>query len=371
MSGNLAIIRNDSLTGDEHGAATLAITLILLFSLSLIVLYSARVSLIEQKISANEYRARQAFEAAQAGLEIAAASLNNWDIRKQILVDNDNNGIIDLQQHLTIGILTNDASYTVTYNNTEWPNNFRLIELNSTGWSDDKTASAKINQILQVVPLLSKPPDAGVTGYMDLTMDGNIELINTQSDLNARAGGTITMDSSVKAITSNPGKAGITANDTELKGLQNNDEFFEHYFAMTKTEAENQSTYLRCDANTCIDRDDQVTNPDLYPGQNTWISGNTTIKSSIGSVEQPVVLIIDGNLVLDGDIEIWGLIYITEHGDLLQTSGNIQLHGALIVESATLKTNGELIVEYNLDHLVPPAGGNGWYAKVAGTWRDF
>ena len=371
MSGNLVIIRNVSLTGDEHGAATLAITLILLFSLSLIVLYSARVSLIEQKISANEYRAKQAFEAAQAGLEIGAASLNNWDMRKQILIDNDNDGIIDLQQHITTGILSNDTGYIVTYNNKEWPGNFRLVELSSSGWSDDKTASATINQTMQVVPLLSNPPNAGVTGRMDLTMDGDIELINTQSGLNVRAGGTITLDSRVQAITGNPGIAGITDNDTELQGLQNNDEFFEHYFSMTKTEAEDQSIYLRCDANNCIDRDNQVTNPDTYPGQNIWISGNTTMNSSIGSAEQPVVLIIDGDLDLSGDIEVWGLIYITEHGDSLQTFGNIQLHGALIMESATLKTNGAFNVEYNQDLLVPPVGGNGWYAKIAGTWRDF
>jgi len=372
MSGNLGYVNIIDNISHEHGAATLTITLVLLFSLSLITLYGARVSLIEQKISANEYHTKQAFEAAQAGLEVGAASLNNRNIRNLIIVDHDNNGIIDFQQNSkTFGALANNAGYVIAYNNTQWPNNFRLIELNSTGWSDDHSASATLTQTLQLVPLLSTPPDSGITSQADIAMEGNIELINTTTDSNARAGGSITLHGGVQTITSTPGVGGIAENDQELRDLQGNDEFFAHHFGTTKTDTEIQSIRMTCDASSCTDRNDQPVNLDEYPGENIWVSGNTTIATSIGSEEQPVILIVDGDLILDGNIEIWGLIYVTQNGHTVHTSRNVHLHGALIMETANIESVGNLVIEFDQSMLAPPKGGNGLYAKVAGTWRDF
>ena len=57
MPGHLMFSMINNRPARERGAATLSISLVLLFSLSLITLYSARVGVTEQKISANEYRA--------------------------------------------------------------------------------------------------------------------------------------------------------------------------------------------------------------------------------------------------------------------------------------------------------------------------
>ena len=50
--------------------------MMLFFVISLVAAYASRNLIFEQKTSANQYRATQAFEAAEAGLEWAAAMLN-------------------------------------------------------------------------------------------------------------------------------------------------------------------------------------------------------------------------------------------------------------------------------------------------------
>ena len=53
----------------QRGVATLAISLIILFLVTIVTLYTANTSVLEQKVSANQYRSDQAFSAANAGEE--------------------------------------------------------------------------------------------------------------------------------------------------------------------------------------------------------------------------------------------------------------------------------------------------------------
>lgn len=66
----------------QRGATTLIVALILLFGMTLVTFYANRGQIFEQRTSANQYRATRAFEMAEAGLEWAAARLN--DERKMV-----------------------------------------------------------------------------------------------------------------------------------------------------------------------------------------------------------------------------------------------------------------------------------------------
>jgi len=55
----------------ERGAAALIVTMVLLLVSSLVVLYVNRNLIFEQRSAANQYRAAQAFEASEAGVEWA------------------------------------------------------------------------------------------------------------------------------------------------------------------------------------------------------------------------------------------------------------------------------------------------------------
>jgi len=61
----------------QRGAAALVVTMVLFFAMLLVAAFANRGLVFEQRASANQYRATQAFEAAEAGLEWALAELNN------------------------------------------------------------------------------------------------------------------------------------------------------------------------------------------------------------------------------------------------------------------------------------------------------
>ena len=57
----------------QRGAAALPISILLLFVAALVLIAVSKTTLMEQRISGNEIRARQAMQAAQAGISHAAA----------------------------------------------------------------------------------------------------------------------------------------------------------------------------------------------------------------------------------------------------------------------------------------------------------
>lgn len=61
----------------QHGAAALVVTMLLLFGCSIIAFYLNRGLIFEQKASANQVRSTAAFEMAEAGIEWATGMLNN------------------------------------------------------------------------------------------------------------------------------------------------------------------------------------------------------------------------------------------------------------------------------------------------------
>ncbi len=64
----------------QRGAAALVVVMVLFFIISLVAAYASRNMIFEQRTSANNYRATQAFDAAEAGLEWALAMLNGGRI---------------------------------------------------------------------------------------------------------------------------------------------------------------------------------------------------------------------------------------------------------------------------------------------------
>jgi Tfp pilus assembly protein PilX len=63
-----------------RGAAALVVVMVLFFIVALMAAYAGRNLIFEQRTSANQYRATQAFEAAEAGMEWALAMLNGGRI---------------------------------------------------------------------------------------------------------------------------------------------------------------------------------------------------------------------------------------------------------------------------------------------------
>lgn len=69
----------------QRGAASLIVVMVLFFVLSLVAAYTGRNLVFEQRTSVNQFRATQALEAAEAGVEWALAMLNSGRINSTCL----------------------------------------------------------------------------------------------------------------------------------------------------------------------------------------------------------------------------------------------------------------------------------------------
>ncbi|MFP4601431.1 MAG: hypothetical protein ACLFNA_00715, partial [Halochromatium sp.] len=102
------------------------------------------------------------------------------------------------------------------------------------------------------------------------------------------------------------------------------------------------------------------------------LKGNTTLPDAqtLGSREQPVVLVIDGDW-LGGAPTIWGVVYVRGSVEFVDIPA---IHGALIVEGTFLEgAHGEALeaVEYDADVLDTVRSRIGASAPKPGTWRDW
>jgi Tfp pilus assembly protein PilX len=83
-------------------------------------------------------------------------------------------------------------------------------------------------------------------------------------------------------------------------------------------------------------------------GQTIWITGAFTLSGTqtIGSPSSPVILIVNGNVALNGgNIIIYGFLYVAG-GNGLTTNGTVSIIGSLAVEGAA-NLNGNTTVTYN------------------------
>lgn len=75
--------------GQQRGAATLIVVMLLFFVISMTAAYTGRNLIFEQRTSANQYRSTQSIEAAEAGLEWAISLLNAGRIDDSCLPTTD------------------------------------------------------------------------------------------------------------------------------------------------------------------------------------------------------------------------------------------------------------------------------------------
>lgn len=92
----------------QRGAASLVVVMVLFFIMSLVAAYTSRNLIFEQRTSVNQYRATQAFEAAEAGMEWAIAQLNGGRIDDSCLEAGVTNANTSFRQRY-LAINTNPA----------------------------------------------------------------------------------------------------------------------------------------------------------------------------------------------------------------------------------------------------------------------
>lgn len=418
----------------QRGFAALAVTLLLFFTMLLVAAYANRGLLFEQRAAANQYRAAQAFEAAEAGLEWALAQLNHpqriddhclpstevadASFRERFVRIDRNTGLqtpvvrmsgstpIALQpacvlgsggwacscpadDHPSLDVVESDddiprPAYSVQFSAEPQAG---LIRVTSTGCSSAAgpcrpgtagrpDASVRLQVVLGLLPGLLAAPTA------PLTVRGSVDAGSAALGLHhtAAATGGITLHaggsligSALRLATAPGGAAGASASthDAALAAIAPERLFASHFGldpATWRSHAAVQTIPCphECGRQVAAAIDGASGNRMISIEGDARIDGPITL----GSPEQPVVIVVDGTVALTGDVALHGLLYAADvrWDDAMHPQAHV--HGAVISE-ADYRGTGAPDLHHDAQVLHRLQRQTGSYARVPGSWRDF
>ncbi len=402
----------------QQGVATIFVTVVLLLAVGLIALYTNSSAVMEQRLAANEVRAKQALAAANAGIDHALAYMRNGGL------DQDKNDVVDT---ITSNTLTSSGGIASTYivayvssttaipacpstSGGTWPGFTSPTVLTevaavSCGWSDDNSS------VQRIVQLLTATPSTGGTistplitkGTTDL-LTGGASVMNYFNDLTVWSGGSLLGQSNtgktfIRNVVSNPTASlsddyrdtgnspacnnpptgyecstqGSTVGhdtvggDTNLSSLSA-DGFFQYFMGQTPTSyRDNTATWVVNLSGASITSNSTDIDSIVDMTNNTiWVEGNASLPGDIGTADKPVVLIINGDLELGSNAVINGLVFVTGN---ITGYGSPTIYGALI-GAGNASATGNLKVVYD-PKVLGSAVNLGKAAKLQGSWRDW
>jgi Tfp pilus assembly protein PilX len=181
---------------------------------------------------------------------------------------------------------------------------------------------------------------------------------NTQLVSNRDAGNgidVITDDPTLASKTSSTAAADMTSTA--------NNQFFDMFFSHTKAEIKDSAA-----------RSNQMlagTSPNGLTGL-IWVEGDITLNGgTVGSATSPAVLIVNGDLTLTGNPNIFGVVYVT---GTLDIAGNPIVKGSIVSENGPNTGSGTLTLVFkpwSSDGNQSPPFVEGTGAVISGSWKDW
>jgi hypothetical protein len=384
----------------QRGIATLyfAVTMVVLVIGS--ALLTSKSVFVQQKVSNNNVRSSQAFEAAEAGMAVASLYLANNP-------DRDGDGIVDPVFDTDadqIGDSTTTAHangfVTVTVQDLS-VGNMRAFRVTSQGFSDDRSANQTIVQSFQRLDPLPNGPRNPLVTRGSMVIDGAATVLNPEGHSTIWSGNDVDLGSNNATATeiADPGQAGyptcmytpmtcttVTTSNRTAVGLDvvEHDStlahmtaalLFEGFFGATPTNY--RSTYVT------LETDSASADDDLHLATNevVWIEGDAdlsaiTVGCTVAVVGnnvcaneniEPSIVIINGDLSTQSTPHFYGIVFVMGDVDL---SGNVTLDGALIVAGSTNSSSGSFDLTYN-SGILDSTRDNGALGTPTGNWHDF
>ena len=398
----------EPLRSRQTGAVTLVMSIVLLILTSMVAAYTGSAVIFERKVSANEYRSSQAFEAAESGLTEALAYMGSpggadkdKDGAVDPVFDTDGDGIGNVN---TVAF-ADSSSVTVTIAGT-FPN----YEVQAVGVSDDGTATRTISTLGTTVDALPNAPDNPFTSRGQVVIGGSATVHNPEGNSTIWGGDDVDLGSNNATATNiaNPDDAGypscmdssmtcsttrssskvatgldVVENDASLANLSAEQMFLNFFGASMENYRESRVTLdvpAASAGNLASDSDPGI---NLATGEVIWVEGDASLSSSttVGCEVKvtgsgtcasnnldPSILIINGDLETKGTPNFYGVVFVTGSVDL---GGNNSVHGAIIVAGDLISAGGgSLDVWYNSD-VLQQSRDNGPLAGAPGSWRDW
>lgn len=244
----------------------------------------------------------------------------------------------------------------------------------------DATASARalgratLKQYIALVSAIKVPPPTPLTVRGHVALDGaGLGLHNadpTLSGLVLQAGGAIDISGTPDRIDSVPGtpvQQTWIANDPVLAAADA-DRMFAMYFGMSPKLYSNQPTVRRVSCSG--DCGAKLVEAYAAGARQIWVDGPINIISNItlGSLADPAVIISDGALVLDGPMQIFGVLYARGAAQWTNASGlPAVLTGALLADG-NWQSAGTVDLWYRASVLNVLNNQTGSFVRVPGSW---
>lgn len=406
----------------QRGAAVLGIVAVIIFIVTMLTIFSARSTLLEIKTSANQYRYAQALNAAEYGVEqgIAYLTKNRSVIRNNTRADgwgpaklnmwtactaatvtvpcgDGTNNIYDANWVHT-GTLANLLAFTDTSLNasvyfvtqkdgaTNIPKAYPLITIVSVGTADGGNATTVVRRTLKGTSLLVNDLPGPLTVVGNTNLSGNYNIWGNKDGLGPNlpisvwSGGNVNLAGNAKTFdvrlpgSQYPNKAsGPPPHATVLSDSTNEDidivdnspdfpaDLFYFLFGVPRT----SSALIK--ANAEIHADCSSISSASYGL--IWITGNCDLPDT-GSADAPVIMIVEGNVVQNGNSVVYGIIYIMDTTPVVNMHGTVTVHGAILVDANVDLGNGTYWLHYDPDAISKANDQSGMLSYVEGSWND-
>lgn len=401
----------------QAGAVTLLTSVMIMLLATILVVAVSRTTLMEQRISGNEIRTRLAHEAAEAGLNFGLAYLTQTSQGGATVpmgADKNKNGAVDTIALTTLTGTSNqysvafcsptetlsavscpDAPGAVTCTAAP-PTYFRTPRIVACGWSDDGLGRAMLSQGLGTVPAVSNPVTMPLTSKGAVNVQGSATITNYYNNLTIWSGGSLSnIGNSGKTFVRNPNVPppansvppptppsacgssddyvcltdknstgpDVIDGDPTLSNLSDAD-LFKIYFGQDDVAAYSANVASMADV-----APGNVGTLDGVKQESFVVTGSitNTMNFTIGSRDQPVVMIINGDWSGGGNTTIYGIVYVTGNIDL---TGSKTVYGGMVVEG-TVAGTGSLDIIYDplvSDNTAKNIGKSG---SIPGSWRDW
>jgi Tfp pilus assembly protein PilX len=293
----------------QRGAAALAVSLVLLFGITLIAFFANRSLIFEQRTSANQYRSTRAFEMAEAGLEWAVARLNEDAYMSASTVCESEGAVKFADRYLP---MTKDGFTALPSVPAAATHGFPGCSIDEDGdtscgcpavghppfgdaaeprfrveFSDVATdnwavritsygctnagspcdangtpdATAVVSAVYKMKPTIGRAPAAALVTGAATNVTGNLNVINLDplsNGITINSGTTVDLGSgtNVTTLPGSPPRTSVLDNDASLNALANadtnGDTFFKAFFGQTLSEYRNDSrTWLITSSGGC------------------------------------------------------------------------------------------------------------------------
>jgi len=354
----------------QKGAAAIIFASVLLFGIGVTTIYSARVGVIEQKVTSNQIRAKQARQAANSGVSTAMLRIK----KSQVLTHPE----ATLPAETIQGV----GEYITSYETVGGDPNRLLVTINAN--SVDGSGLRDVQQNYKFMPYLRSVPPATMVASGDVTLSDDTVIFDNKStktdatiwcgkSLKKRGVNGLGVRATTAKTTSNVTGGGTTARTkANSTRLPTGDALFESFFASTKADVKKIAKVVTCNPKKgCNAKDVDGLSGLVWVDGDLKINGNT--KKGVGQFDatnkSPVILIVNGQFKVNHpNALVNGMVYVI--GDWNNAGGKGgKVKGSVVVEG-NMTASGSLIMKYNDTILSSVQDTVGLYIPIPGTWKE-